>query len=105
MGKSTISMAIFHCFLYVHQRVGGGFIHLCQPATAPRFCRPGTSKLSAATPALDGGGIFQVWKNHKVTCILNQWEYDRTLIIIIMGNYGYIMAIIMAIWVCLKMLG
>ena len=23
MGKSTISMAIFHCFLYVHQRIYG----------------------------------------------------------------------------------
>ena len=37
MGKSTISMAIFHCFLYVHQRV----IHLMlwTPATRLRQCR------------------------------------------------------------------
>ena len=32
MGKSTISMAIFHCYLYVHQRVPYFFFDQCHPA-------------------------------------------------------------------------
>ena len=93
MGKSTISMAIFHCFLYVHQRVCRTIVR--GPSTLPTvsvFSCPGRLTLwykTSAKISKDRGKNSKEWVNilsSILSCILS---YIYIYIYIILHVYYY----------------